>query len=130
MRPRSRTAGFTLIELLMVVVIIGILAAIAIPKWQQTKGKANAAALRSDLHNLAVAEESYFYENQSYTSDLTALKLSLSQGVGVTFVSVSPVGWSATATHLVASPTTCGIFVGSTAPPIAAASVEGRIGCQ
>ncbi|HEU4564133.1 MAG TPA: prepilin-type N-terminal cleavage/methylation domain-containing protein, partial [Gemmatimonadaceae bacterium] len=130
MPPRSRSAGFTLIELLRVVIIIGILAAIAIPKWQQTKGKANAAALRNDLHNLAVAEESYFYENQSYTSDINSLQIAVSQGVGITFVNVTPSGWSATATHLIASPTTCGIFVGSVAPPIAAASVEGRIGCQ
>ena len=69
-RPRT---GFTLIELLIVTVIIGILAAIAVPKWQTTKGKANTAALKSDLRNLTVAQESFFYENQSYTTDPNAL---------------------------------------------------------
>ena len=53
---RSR-AACTLIELLIVVVIAGILAAIAIPKFQSTKGKPNAAVLRSDLRNLSLAEE-------------------------------------------------------------------------
>jgi prepilin-type N-terminal cleavage/methylation domain-containing protein len=130
MSYRNRTAGFTLIELMIVVVIIGILASIAIPKWETTKGKANTAALRSDLRNLAVAEESYFYEHQTYTDDLSALKVNITTNVALTFATATSTGWAATATHAVASPATCGIFVGSAAPPIAAASKEGRVGCQ
>ena len=48
--------------------IIGILAAIAIPKFQATKGKANFAGMRSDLHNLVTAEEGYFYDHSAYTA--------------------------------------------------------------
>jgi type IV pilus assembly protein PilA len=71
----KRSAGFTLIELLIVVVIIGILAAIAIPKFANTKGKAYAASMRSDLRNLAVAQEAYLYDNGVYAGSLGALNV-------------------------------------------------------
>ena len=61
--------------------IVGILAAIAIPKFQNTKGKANAAALKSDLRNLAVAEEAIFYDSTKDFSDTAALKFCSSPGV-------------------------------------------------
>ena len=61
------TKGFTLIELLIVVVIIGILAAIAIPQFASTKEKAFDAAAKSDLRNLMTAEEAYFSDYQAYT---------------------------------------------------------------
>src|SRR5512147_168550 len=97
--PWSNRRGFTLIELLVVVVIIGILAAIAIPKFQNTKGKANAASLKSDLRNLATSEEAYFYEHSTYTTNLVALDAHLSAGVTVTWGTANGSGWSAKVTH-------------------------------
>ena len=64
----SNRKGFTLIELLIVVVIIGILAAIAIPKFANTKEKAYWPAMKSDLRNLVTAEEGFFSDNQDYTT--------------------------------------------------------------
>ena len=125
---RSRSAGFTLIELLIVVVIIGILAAIAVPKFANTKGRANVAAMRSDLRNLATAEESYFYSNDKYSSSLSALNFSTSPGVTVTVHEATTAGWSATATHP-STTESCAIFFGSAAP-VAPASLEAEIRCS
>ncbi|MFN2565285.1 MAG: type IV pilin protein [Gemmatimonadaceae bacterium] len=121
--------GFTLIELLIVVVIIGILAAIAIPKFEFTKGKANVSAIKSDLRNLMSAQESYYYDYQTYALDKTKLSLGQSKGVVLTIVAADNKGWSATATHPQAYPLTCAVFVAGAAQ-VAPADVEGLIGCK
>jgi len=64
---RSRgEKGFTLIELLIVVAIIGILAAIAIPQFASYRQKAYNSAAQSDLKNAKTALESYYADNQYY----------------------------------------------------------------
>lgn len=126
---RKRRSGFTLIELLIVVVIIGVLAAIAVPKFQNTKGKANLAALKSDLRNLATAQEAYFYQHTTYTTSLVALNLQASPGVTFTFGTTNAAGWSARVTHPMAYPIQCALFIGGV-PAMSPAVVEGLINCQ
>jgi type II secretion system protein G len=125
----SHRRGFTLIELLIVVVIIGVLAAIAVPKFQNTKGKANAASLRADLRNLVTAQEAYFYDNSAYTADLSDLNIRVTNGVTVSFGTATAGGWSAKVTHPMAWPIQCAVFFGSVAA-LSPATSEGLIACQ
>ena len=120
--------GFTLIELLIVVVIIGILASFAIPKFANTKEKTYVGQMKSDLRNLATAEEAFFYDSVKYTSSLANLNnFSPSSGVTLT-VTASPGGWNAIADHAYTA-RRCFLFAGA-GPPVPPATVEGRIVCQ
>jgi len=126
--PQSRR-GFTLIELLIVVVIIGILAAMAIPKFMNTKGKANFAAMKSDLHNLTTAEEAYFYDHANYSMILDSIPFRGSKGDVVEVKEATNVGWSATAQNPESYPHFCALFIG-TASAVAPATVAGVVTCQ
>ena len=125
---RVRSA-FTLIELLVVVVVIGILAAIAISKFRNTKGKAFYASVRSDLQNLATAEEAFFYEARLYSANLDSVKAVRSPGVILTVHEASATGWSASGYHPSSWPRTCAIFFGNAAP-VTPATDAGTVACN
>jgi type IV pilus assembly protein PilA len=61
----KREEGFTLIELLIVIAIIGILAAIAIPQFNQYKARAYDTASKADLHNIYLACKAFWSDNGS-----------------------------------------------------------------
>jgi type IV pilus assembly protein PilA len=117
-----------LVELLVVVVIIGLLAAIAIPKFANSKDRAYMAQMKTDLRNLATAEEAFFYDSASYTTSFTKMNY-YSPSVGVTVVinQATAQGWAATATAL-NTYHQCALFSGIATPP-PPATVEGQISC-
>ena len=71
-RPKW-TAGFTLIELLVVITIIGILAAVAIPQFGAYRRKGYDADAQANARNMALAQEAYFVDNNTYTATLADL---------------------------------------------------------
>ena len=105
--------GFTLIELLVVIAIIGILAAIAIPQFAEYRARGFDARAKSDLRNVASAEEAYYadYEvykncNQSNCGSVLPGISSLSQGVTLAITSTTG-GFTGTSTHNKGTGVTC-----------------------
>ena len=95
---RTDDSGFTLVELLVVVVIIGILVAIAIPVFLNQREKAWTSAVESDLRNAAPIAEGYFADTGTYTG-LTKTSMLTSEGVTLTIATANDTGYCINATH-------------------------------
>lgn len=103
-------SGFTLIEVLIAAVLIGTLAAVAIPRYTGSKDRAYVAAMKADLHIAAVYEEQYATENHgqyfagSARSGAPLNGFSPSKDITVTFTAFNILGsqladWTAVARH-------------------------------
>src|SRR2546427_8870100 len=129
-----KRTGFTLIELLIVIVIIGLLAAIAIPKFANTKEKAYLASMKSDLRNLVTADEAYFAD--SIKSSATNLcpnparvrSIAYCATTGNTLGAITTgtgtqAGWTASVTNANTAKS-CEILIGATTPSPRVAATE------
>ena len=100
MLKKKDEKGFTLIELMIVIAIIGILAAIAIPQFSAYRARAFNGAAMSDLRNAATAQEAYFVDNQTYGThtNLGSDLIKTSENVTLT-ANGNATGYTITASH-------------------------------
>jgi type IV pilus assembly protein PilA len=116
--------GFTIIELLIVMVVVSLLAAIALPKLSGTKAKAQLAAMKTDLRNLMTVEENALAESGKYTT--RPRNYAVSAGNNRPRITLTRDGWTASLTNTTGTQQ-CAVYIGST--PLPPATTEGAPGC-
>ena len=109
----AREGGFTLVELLVVVTILGILLAVAVPSYVAFRSRANNSAAQANVRAAVPSIEAYFAEHGTYA--------------GMTLVALRMID-PAIAVELVGTPTASGYCIRSTEPPGAAYYKEGPDG--
>jgi type IV pilus assembly protein PilA len=124
-RPNRHRNGFTLIELLIVVVIMGLLAAIAVPKFAASKDKSKLAAIRSDIRNIMSAQEAYYIDYSTYTLTFPSNTFNPSPNHVIT-ITADAVKFTVTASN----PTISGVLDECTVTVGDGTLTDGKIACS
>ncbi len=125
-----RRDGFTFIEMLMVFILIALLAGVVGVQVSSFRARAITTTLKSDLRNLAVAQESFYYDYDVYAPDTTTLYsrgYQVTTGTQMEINEATIAGWAATASHP-QTPERCYLFIPG-ASPIGVATQPGRVQC-
>ncbi len=114
----TKRTGFTFVELMVVVLFIGALSSMAVPRFREYKTRAFMSAMESDLGNLRIAQESHWAEHQRYATDTAALEMRLTSQVNLTITSKDLLGgYTAVVTHANVPGHQCQTAMGAEAAP-------------
>lgn len=135
-RAAGGVSGFTLVELMFVTVLLGILAAVALPVYQNLRANAARGALSEQLRTLAQAQRMHFLEHDVYTDDVDDLDYRPARDLGLEIRLGSGGGggagpgdgWSARLSHP-GYGVRCAVFYGD-GDPYEPASAESEIACD
>jgi prepilin-type N-terminal cleavage/methylation domain-containing protein len=118
MGEMNRRTGFTFVELLVVMLLLGALSSMAVPRFREYKTRAYIAAMQSDLGNLKIAQESFWAENLKYATDTTNLEVRITANVAISITSEDVNGgYTAIATHSNVPGRQCETAMGREAAP-------------
>jgi prepilin-type N-terminal cleavage/methylation domain-containing protein len=114
----NRRRGFTFVELLVVMLLLGALSSMAVPRFREYKTRAYIAAMQSDLGNLKIAQEEHWAEHLKYATDTTNLELRVTANVAISISSQDVTGgYTAIATHSNVPGRQCETAMGREAAP-------------
>lgn len=114
----NRRKGFTFVELLVVMLLLGALSSMAVPRYREYKTRAYIAAMQSDLGNLKVAQEVFWSEHLKYATDTTSLEVRITADVAISISSEDVNGgYTAIATHSNVPGRQCETAMGREATP-------------
>jgi type IV pilus assembly protein PilA len=117
--------GFTFVELLVVMIFVGALSSVAVPRFREYKTRAFISAMQSDLGNLRIAQEAHWAENERYATDTTALEFRRTTNVFLHITSKDVLGgYTAVATHADVPGRQCLTAMGPEASPLEAGAIS------
>src|SRR5688572_32269111 len=79
----NRRKGFTFVELLVVMLLLGTLSSMAVPRFREYKARAYIAAMQSDLGNLKIAQEVFWAEHMKYATDTTSIEVRIRPNIDI-----------------------------------------------